>query len=153
MNYINTITNEYPVYEVHIKARNKGFEDYAMVYNSERPQYDKITQMCVEVHPMLVGGVYFRKYEVKDKSASQIATERKALVPTQITPRQLRLQLLAIGLLDDVETLCAEDRAMSIWFEYSLDFQRSNPMVDTMALQLGLTQDDLDTIFIEANKL
>ena len=117
MNYINTTTNEYPVHEVHIKARNKGFEDYAIVYNSEIPQYDKITQMCVEVHPMLVDGVYFRKYEVQDKSASQIATERKALVPTQITPRQLRLQLLSVGLLDEVEAMCSTNREIRIWFE------------------------------------
>lgn len=153
MNYINTTTKEYPVYEIHIKARNKGFEDYAMVYNSEIPQYDKITQMCVEVQPMLVEGVYFRKYEVQDKSASQIATERKALVPTQITPRQLRLQLLSVGLLDDVETLCAEDRAMGIWFEYSLDFQRNHEMTINMGTKLGLSDLAMDTFFIEANKL
>ena len=153
MNYINTTTNEYPVYEVHIKARNKGFEDYAMVYNSERPQYDKITQMCVEVHPMLVDGVYFRKYEVQDKSAAQIVADRKALVPTQITPRQLRLQLLSVGLLDEVETLCAEDKAMSIWFEYSLDFQRSHEMTIAMGIQLGMSESDMDNFFIEASKL
>lgn len=153
MNYINTTTNEYPVYEVHIKARNKGFEDYAMVYNSEIPQYDKITQMCVEVHPMLVDGVYFRKYEVQDKSVAQIVAERKALVPTQITPRQLRLQLLSVGLLDDVEALCTTDRAMSIWFEYSLDFQRNHEMIVAMGLQLGMSEEDMDNFFIEASKL
>lgn len=91
------------------------------------------------------------RYDIEGNLIEEI--EVPDIVPTQITPRQLRLQLLAIGLLDDVDTLCAEDRAMGIWFEYSLDFQRSHPMVDAMALQLGLTQDDLDTIFIEANKL
>ena len=69
-------------------------------------------------------------------------------VPTQITPRQLRLELL-----DEVEALCSADKAMSIWFEYSLDFQRTHPMIETMAVQLGLTQDDMDNFFIEANKL
>ena len=61
--------------------------------------------------------------------------------------------LLSIGLLDDVEALCSTDRAMSIWFEYSLDFQRSHAMIEAMAVQLGLTQDDMDTFFIEASKL
>lgn len=74
-------------------------------------------------------------------------------VPQTITPRQLRLQLLSVGLLDEVEALCTTDRAMSIWFEYSLDFQRSHPMIETMAVQLGLTQDDMDNFFIEASKL
>ena len=74
-------------------------------------------------------------------------------VPTMLTPRQLRLQLLSATLLDEVEALCSADRAMSIWFEYSLDFQRSHPMIEAMAVQLGLTQDDMDTFFIEASKL
>ena len=74
-------------------------------------------------------------------------------VPQTITPRQLRLHLLAIELLDEVEALCSADRAMSIWFEYSLDFQRSHPMIEAMAVQLGLTQNDMDTFFIEASKL
>ena len=74
-------------------------------------------------------------------------------VPQTITPRQLRLQLLAIELLDEVEALCSADRAMNIWFEYSLDFQRSHPMIEAMAAQLGLTQDDMDNFFIEGVKL
>ena len=153
MNYINTQTGEYPVYEVHIKARNKGFDDYAMVYNAEIPQYDKTTQMCVELQPTLVNGTYFRVYSIVDKAETQIANERKASVPSQITPRQCRLQLLSLGLLDDVETLCVSDRAMSIWFEYSLDFQRSHEMIIAMATQLGMSEEDMDNFFIEASKL
>ena len=74
-------------------------------------------------------------------------------VPSQITPRQCRLQLLTLGLLDEVETMCSANREMQIWFEYSLDFQRNHPMIEAMAVQLGLTQDELDTMFIEASKL
>lgn len=74
-------------------------------------------------------------------------------VPTQITPRQCRLQLLALGLLDEVETMCNTNKEMQIWFEYSLDFQRTHPMIEAMGIQLGLTSDDLDTMFIEASKL
>lgn len=74
-------------------------------------------------------------------------------VPQTITPRQLRLQLLALTLLDEVEALCATDRAMSIWFEYSLDFQRNHQMIITMALQLGMSEVDMDNFFVEASKL
>ena len=74
-------------------------------------------------------------------------------VPTQITPRQLRLQLLAISLLDEVETLCNADKAMSIWFEYSIDFQRNHDMLQAMATQLGMTDADMDNFFIAASKL
>lgn len=74
-------------------------------------------------------------------------------VPTQITPRQLRLKLLSLGLLDDVEAMCNADKAMSIWFEYSLDFQRNHEMIDAMASQLGMTDEQVDEFFIEASKL
>lgn len=153
MNYINIKTNEYPVFEQHIINRKQGFDDYKMVYNSEIPPYDKATQMCIEIAPELIDGEYFRRYEVRDKSYEQIANERKASVPSQITPRQLRLQLLALGLLDDVEALCANDRSMSIWFEYSIDFQRNHKMLTEMATQLGMSEEDIDTFFIEASKI
>ena len=82
-----------------------------------------------------------------------VAKRQEELNVKVITPRQLRLQLLSATLLDEVEALCVVDKAMSIWFEYSLDFQRNHPMVEAMAVQLGLTQDDMDTFFIEASKL
>ena len=88
--------------------------------------------------------------EAIDKAIAKRKDELKVKV---ITPRQLRLALLNATLLDEVEALCSADRAMSIWFEYSLDFQRSHPMIEAMAVQLGLTQDDMDTFFIEASKL
>lgn len=74
-------------------------------------------------------------------------------IPQTITPRQCRLQLLSLGLLDEVEALCASDRDMQIWFEYSLDFQRNHEMIIAMALQLGMTELDMDNFFIEASKL
>ena len=88
--------------------------------------------------------------EAIEKAVAKRQDELKVKV---ITPRQLRLQLLSATLLDEVEALCITNREMQIWFEYSLDFQRNHPMVEAMAVQLGLTQDDLDTMFIEASKL
>ena len=88
--------------------------------------------------------------EAVDKAVAKRKDELKVKV---ITPRQLRLQLLSATLLDEVEALCITNREMQIWFEYSLDFQRNHPMVEAMAVQLWLTQDDMDNFFIEASKL
>ena len=85
-----------------------------------------------------------------DKAVAKRKDELKIKV---ITPRQLRLQLLSSGILDDVEALCATDRAMSIWFEYSLDFQRNHEMTIAMGIQLGMSESDMDNFFIEASKL
>lgn len=74
-------------------------------------------------------------------------------VPTQITPRQARLALLAVGLLDEVEILLANDKAMQIWWEYSLDIQRNHEHIVTMGSALGLTESQLDELFIEGTKL
>lgn len=70
-----------------------------------------------------------------------------------ITPRQARLALLGVGLLDEVETLLAGNKAMQIWWEYSLDIQRSHEMIIAMGTQLGMSESDMDNFFIEANKL
>ena len=88
--------------------------------------------------------------EAIEKAVAKRKDELKVKV---ITQRQLRLQLLSATLLDEVEALCSTNREMQIWFEYSLDFQRTHPMIEAMAAQLGLTQDGLDTMFIEASKL
>ena len=98
-------------------------------------------------------GVYYATYTERALTQEEENNVKKQFTPQQITPRQCRLQLLALGLLDEVETMCNANREMQIWFEYSLDFQRSHPMIEAMGVQLGLTQDDLDTMFIEANKL
>lgn len=70
-----------------------------------------------------------------------------------ITPRQARLALLGVGLLDEVETLLAGNKAMQIWWEYSLDIQRNHEMIIAMGTQLGMSESDMDNFFIEANKL
>ena len=70
-----------------------------------------------------------------------------------LSPRQARLILLQYGLLDEVEALLATDKAMQIWWEYSLDYKRDNPILIGMATQLGLTEEQLDNMFIEASKL
>lgn len=74
-------------------------------------------------------------------------------IPQMLTPRQCKLQLLALGLLDEVEAIIATDRALKIWFDESLDFQRSNAFIIAVALQLGMSEEDMDNFFIEASKL
>lgn len=74
-------------------------------------------------------------------------------VPQSITPRQLRLALLDATLLDEVEAMVATDRAMGIWWEYSLDIERNNEYIINAGLALGLTEKQIDDLFISASKL
>lgn len=125
---------------------------------------NNIVDFEMEAHPSNVFGepyvsefIFTENNEVttgwKLKDGIFEAPEVVIQVPQTITPRQLRLQLLSATLLDEVEALCAVDKAMSIWFEYSLDFQRNHEMIITMGTQLGMSESDMDTFFIEASKL
>lgn len=95
------------------------------------------------------------KWSVRDKTAEELEAERKASVPTQITSRQIRQQLTAIGLRQTVEDLISSsnDYDLKDWWNYSQDFQRSHPILKEMGTQLGMSEDDMDSFFIEASKL
>jgi len=77
----------------------------------------------------------------------------KASVPSQLTPRQFKQQLFVVGLLDEVEAVCATDRMTKIWFDESLDFQRTNEILIEKATMLGMSETDMDNFFIEGAKL
>lgn len=81
------------------------------------------------------------------------------VVPTFVTPRQARLMLASIPagegtLLDTVNAyIAAQGGTIAVEWEYALDVQRNNPAVLAAATALGLTDEQLDQMFIEAAKL
>ena len=75
-------------------------------------------------------------------------------VPLSVTPRQVRLLLLSQNLLPQVEDIiAASDEATKITWQYALEFRRDDPLLQALSQQLGLTSDQVDQFFIEANKL
>ena len=87
------------------------------------------------------------------REAEYLLELQKVKVPQTITPRQLRLALLEATLLDEVEAMVATDRAMGIWWEYSLDIARTNEYIINAGLALSLTEKQIDDLFIGASKL
>lgn len=73
----------------------------------------------------------------------EVAKYKEAVKPKVVTVRQARLQLLAMGLLDDVEEMLAADRAMSIWWEYSTEINMYNDMTKAITTKLGLTPEQI----------
>ena len=73
-------------------------------------------------------------------------------VPQTITPLQAKLQLLEIGLLDDVEAMVSADKKVQLYWEYASVIERDNEILLMMTAQLGLTEDMLDELFINASK-
>ncbi len=80
-------------------------------------------------------------------------------VPRLITPRQVRLAMISAGIslstIDDfIQSLPEPTKSQAfVWWEYSLEFQRNNGLMNALAPQLGLSQTDLDNLFIAGASL
>ena len=76
------------------------------------------------------------------------------VIPQSISPRQIRLQLSAIGMRQAVEDY-VDSASLEIkdWWEFSLAYERNAPLLVEAATTLGMTSEQLDQFFIEANKL
>lgn len=75
-------------------------------------------------------------------------------IPYSVAPRQVRLLLLQRSMLADVEAMIAQqDEATRITWEYALEFRRDDPLLNQLAENLGLAQEDIDQFFIDANLL
>ena len=80
------------------------------------------------------------------------------LVPSTLTMRQARLALLHAGLLSEVDaainSLSEPYRsAAKIEWEYGGVVDRSSGLVPAMGVALGMTEAQIDDLFIEAAKL
>lgn len=82
------------------------------------------------------------------------AAPTSRVVSRIVTRRQAMLALLAAGKLDAVEAVISQaPRAVQITWEAAQDFERTNPLIEALAPQLGLAPADIDNLFIEAAKL
>jgi hypothetical protein len=71
-----------------------------------------------------------------------------------ISPRQVRLELTAIGLRQSVESyVAASSQDVKDWWEFSSSIERTSPLLITAATTLGLSSKQLDQFFINAGKL
>lgn len=96
--------------------------------------------------------------EVAEWQAMQSLQNNSRHVPQSVTPRQARLALLQSGLLDDVESVIAEmvgdgGRAARIEWEYSTEVLRSSPMISGVQISIGMTDEQIDDLFIMAAEL
>ena len=82
-----------------------------------------------------------------------IEPEPIIIIPQVITMRQARLQLLEVGLLDDVEALVALDRKSQIEWEYASEVYKESPLIESVKGALNLTDAQIDNMFVEASKL
>ena len=92
-------------------------------------------------------------YTDEETIALMVAQRKEELKIKVLTPRQARLILLQYELLDDIDEIVKTNRAISIWWEYSLDIQRDDERLLEFAAIAGITDEMLDTMFLEGSKL
>lgn len=79
----------------------------------------------------------------------------RSKAPQTVTMRQARIALLDAGLLDAVQSSIATmpgtdgERARIDW-EYALEVRRDWPLISYMARDLGLTDEQVDALFVTA---
>lgn len=175
--YINTQTMQLQT-ESEIRAANPNTsypvpfgtpEGYAYVFPAPQPAYDPVTQRVQSATPELTGlGHWEQRWEVvemfttqEDKDAAIAAdteAKRVAAVPKVVTMRQARLALLGAGLLPGVTAAInamdsPQKEGAQIEWEYSQTVERDRGFVLLLGAALGLTELQLDNLFVAAGAL
>lgn len=169
MQYINTNTGDYPVALAAIKAAHpltlfpgdfaEAFGDYAPVQSVTVPAHDAATHKATEGAPVLVAGQWQQAWSVVPLSAQELDDARRALVPAKVTRRQARQALLIAGLLDDVQPAInaiadpMQRGLAQIEWDDAQEFDRHRPLLMQLATALGLDDEALDNLFIQAGAL
>lgn len=100
-------------------------------------------------------------FQVIDKTPTpeEIEQANKLIVPESISQMKLRKQLILSGFsIASIDALIQSlpqpnrDLIYTMW-EYAVVFDRHNPELNAMAEMLGVTQEQLDEIFINGNLL
>lgn len=87
------------------------------------------------------------------KIAPYVEPKLVITIPNSVTKLQAKLQLLELGLLDEVETLIEQDRKAKLYWTDSQNFLRTDEILLGMATALGLSSEQLDDLFLQASKL
>ena len=84
----------------------------------------------------------------------EVDKRKEELKVKSITPRQMRLQLIALGLRQQVEDWVATQPIdIKDWWELSSRYERNNQVLIDAATNFGFTSEQLDELFMEASKL
>jgi hypothetical protein len=95
--------------------------------------------------------------EIAEAEANAAAQEaaRAAYVPPQVPMWSVRTVLQNDGLFDQAQTLitASTDNALKNIWEYGNFAERTSPAINSLATALGLTSEQVDQMFKDANAL
>lgn len=135
--------------------------DYRLYEHAPEPEYDAATHR-IEASDTIThrtGQPWLRGWDVIALTPAEIEAAQKARVPQSVTRRQARQALLLAGLLDNVQPAIDSiadpvQRSMAqIEWDDSQQFERKRPLLISLAAALGLGEEALDNLFIQAAQL
>ena len=121
------------------------------------PTYDYATQTLENrAFADLTNLKWVEETYVRDLSQQEI-DQRKPKLPDTCTPRQLRIALIQSGIslatienqIDSISDSVQREIARAEW-EYALEIKKEHPLVDMIAVNLNLTEKQVDDIFVLA---
>lgn len=119
------------------------------LHPSPLPVFDQFTEKCVRDGAELIDGVWVYKWKVEAK---------EIIVPSEVTQRQAKEELIDIDLIDTIEAFLdaipdpKQKRIGLNWYNNSQTFMRNNQFLNYVWTYLGKSQEELDTLFINASK-
>ena len=96
---------------------------------------------------------------VSQEEIEELGDVVKILIPESITKRQAKQQLLLDGKLSQVQEVIdsipdeTERMMAQLYWDDSTEFERNHPTLVELGAALGLTEAELDMMFINASKL
>lgn len=122
---------------------------------------------------LIYNGIFCNTIEELDALITDLSIEQQTLLRNDfngipntpvspiynVTPRQMRIALVMSGIslstIDAmIDSLPEPNKSVAkITWEYSVEFQRNNPLLTLMAPTLGLTSEQVDQLFILAATL
>lgn len=132
-------------------------EDFAQKY---------LDESCLEVPVLYKGGfidpIWNGTAFVEGATPEEIAEANKPIVPEEISAMRLKIQLFDMGITDedifeDIDSIpdtmfsFAEKEKAKIKYKTAVTFERTNGELNFIATMEGLSQEQVDKIFINGN--
>lgn len=131
-----------------------GYQNEKIKFYTEQPldqefyNLDKVEE--TELEYVLDGEEYVLKDEAwKEKQA---LAEKERIAKLTCTKRVFALMLQELGITYTMlKQLIATNEQAQLEWDLCVELERQNPLLDVMALQLGITSEQLDGLFMYAN--
>ena len=131
-----------------IKAETLAEYNVFPLTQAQAPNADIVTKGPIE----LINGAWIQTYVGRDYTDEE---KRSQMV---VTARQARLALASVGKLtmiaDAIALIPEPDKTqVAIEWEYATTIERTSPWIETMRPALGLSEEEMDQLFVQAAEL